>query len=206
MHTVFACISATLLVFSPFPYICSICEGKTEARLSSWLLWTFIGLTLWLTYSGSAGLQSWVTFFAFTNPLCVTLVIWAKTRTRFSGFTYLEICCGVINCIAMLIYVALHVLYGQDPSYTQIALYICLLADACAAIPTVQHVWKHPEDERPLMWLIFGASFVCLMLSIEVHTFANYALPLYMISCAAIVATPLVRYRITSKAPFSEWY
>ena len=85
------------------------------------------------------------------------------------------------------------------------ALYLAIVADAFAAIPTIVSVWSHPDSDRPFAWLCFSVGYGLAILAITEQTIANYALPLYMSLGSLCIAFPLARYRQRKKAALAEW-
>lgn len=87
----------------------------------------------------------------------------------------------------------------------QFALYLALVADVFAAIPTIVSSWKEPEKDRPVAWLLFAIGYVIAMFAITEDTVANYILPIYMICGSLNVTLPLALYRWKQKDHLSEW-
>ena len=100
----------------------------------------------------------------------------------------------------------LWVLVLDNEKLAQYALYIALIADATAAIPTIRFLNKNPEHDRPLMWVVYALGYGVSIFAIQNHTFSNYALPVYMTVGAVFIAYPLIRYRIRKGIEFKEWY
>ncbi|MEK7209134.1 MAG: hypothetical protein AAB677_02655, partial [Patescibacteria group bacterium] len=68
--------SGLLVVASVIPYSIRTYQGKVQPNLTSWSLWTLIGLALLLTYKSSgAEANVWPAVFGFTNPLLITIIV-----------------------------------------------------------------------------------------------------------------------------------
>ena len=194
-------ISGLLVILSVIPYAIRTYEGKVHPNLTSWSLWSLIGLALLLTYK-SSGAESnvWPAVFGFTNPALITLMV-LKKQGRWKKMNRLEVVCLVLGLISLGMWVAVH--NRQD--LAQYALCLAIAADVCAAIPTFHFVWTQPEGDRPLAWCFFAVGYGLAIFAITEHTFANYVLPLYMFFGALSVALPLILYRLRKKIPLSEW-
>jgi uncharacterized membrane protein (UPF0136 family) len=93
----------------------------------------------------------------------------------------------------------------QNPNRAQYALYVALVADICAAIPTIVFVWREPDRDRPLAWVIFAVGYFLAVFAIQQNTLANWIVPLYMTSVALVVAFPLALYRLRRRMPMKQW-
>lgn len=195
-------ISGLLTVVSVIPYSIRTYQRKIHPNLTSWSLWTIIGLALLLTYKSSgAKANIWPAIFGFTNPLLVLIIMVRQKNGQWERVSKTEIACIVLCFLSLGIYLVVH----ESRELVQYALYIAIIADACAAIPTIVYVWKTPEGERPFAWSLFAVAYGMAIFAITEHTFANYALPVYMFAGGMFITIPLVLHRWRRKAPLSEW-
>jgi hypothetical protein len=93
----------------------------------------------------------------------------------------------------------------QRQELVQYALYLAIVADLCAAIPTIIFFKKEPEGDRPFAWFIFGTGWFVAIFAITEQTIANYALPLYMMAASFIATYLLSAPRIKRGIPIKEW-
>ena len=93
----------------------------------------------------------------------------------------------------------------QNPNLAQYALYVAIAADICAAIPTIVFVWKEPDRDRPLAWVLFAIGYLLAVFAIPQNTLANWIVPLYMSFVALVVAFPLALYRLRQGVPMKHW-
>ena len=194
-------ISGILVVISVVPYSIRTYQQKVHPNPTTWFLWTIIGLTLLLTYNSSgAGANVWPAIFGFTNPLLIFLLL-LHNREKWEKMNGVEKICLVFGIAALLVW-----LFVKDSkNLSQYALYIAIIADGCAAIPTISFVWNHPDKDRPFAWILFGIGYGLVIFAISDYTFANYILPLYMFVGALFIALPLIMYRIKKSIPLKEW-
>ncbi len=194
-------ISGVLVVISVIPYSIRTFQGKIHPNLTSWSLWTLLGFVLLLTYKSSgAEANVWPAVFGFTNPFLITiLVVWR--RGNWGKLNRIEIVCLVFGLLSLVLWCIVH----EHKELAQYALYLAIVADACAAIPTIVFVWTQPNGDRPFAWAFFAVGYGLVIFAITEQTFANYVLPLYMFLGSLSITFPLARYRWRQKAPLSEW-
>jgi uncharacterized membrane protein (UPF0136 family) len=193
--------SGGLVFFSIVPYAIRTYQGKIEPVPTSWSLWSLIGLAVLLTYrSSGAEANVWPAFFGFINPtLIVILSVWKRRRWR--RLTISERFCFFVGVGSL----AMWAFMRQNPNRAQYALYVALVADICAAIPTIVFVWREPDRDRPLAWVIFAVGYFLAVFAIQQNTLANWIVPLYMTSVALVVAFPLALYRLRRRMPMKQW-
>lgn len=195
-------VSGILVIVSIIPYALRTYQGKIHPNLTSFALWSLIGLAILLTYKSSgAKANVWPAVFSFTNPILITFLV-IRQRGRLTRFGTLEIICLVIGLISL----GLWVIARGNVELSRYALYFAISADACAGIPTAAFVWKHPDRDRPFAWVLFAIGYALAFFSIAERTFANYILPAYMCSGSLCIAAPLILYRWKKKIPLSEWF
>jgi len=195
-------LSGIIVSLSVVPYSIRTWQGKAQPNPTSWSLWTLIGLSLLVTYEGAgANHNVWPAVFGFTNPLIITFLL-LKNRERWKKFEAYEVLCLIFGILSLAMWWYLR---GNE-SLVQYALYVAILADACAAIPTIAFVWRSPQEERPFAWGLFGVGYGLAIFAISKHTVANYVLPLYMFFGSWTITLPLILYRAKVRAPLAEWY
>lgn len=194
-------VSGLLVMASVIPYSIRTRQGKVQPNLTSWSLWTLIGLVLLLTYKSSgAEANVWPAVFGFTNPLLITiLVLWR--RGQWTKPNRVEVICLMFGLVSLGLWLGVR----ENNGMSQYALYLAIVADLFAAIPTIAFVWTQPNDDRPFAWAFFAVGYGLTIFAITEHTFANYVLPLYMFFTALSITFPLALYRWRRKVPLSEW-
>lgn len=194
-------VSGLLVVASVIPYSIRTYQGKVQPNLTSWSLWSLIGLALLLTYKSSgAEANVWPAVFGFTNPLFITIIV----LRRHGGWTKpnrVEVACLVFCLLSLGLWLGVR----GNKEMSQYALYIALVADLFATIPTIVFVWTQPNGDRPFAWAFFAVGYGLAIFAITEHTFANYVLPLNMFFGSLSVTFPLALYRWRHKVPPSEW-
>lgn len=198
----FGFLSGGLVAVSIIPYSIRVYQRKILPRLTSWILWWLIGLAILATYKSSGAQENaWPVIFGFFNPGIVAMLIVFRQRGRIEKPDKVEISCLIIGLVSLGMWL---VVYGNR-ELSQYALYLAMVADLCAAVPTIKFVWKYPDSDRPFAWILFAIAYGLAIFSITEPTFANYVLPIYMVVGASSVALPLVLYRVKIRATLNEW-
>lgn len=194
-------ISGMLAMVAIIPYGIRTHQGKIQPNLTSWSLWTLIGLALLLTYrSSGAEANVWPAVSGFTQPLLITVLV-LRRHGEWTKPNRVEVACLVFALLSLGLWIGVR----QKKDLAQYALYLTIVADLCAAIPTIVFVWTQPNGDRPFAWCFFAIAYGLAIFAITEHTFANYVLPLYMLFGGLSVALPLALWRWQQKALLSEW-
>lgn len=190
-----------MVFLSIIPYAIRTYEGKIQPVPTTWLLWSFIGLAVLLTYrSSGAEANVWPAVFGFVNPVVITILsIWKgspwKKPSRAERF------CLLVGMVSLLMWIFMR----RNPHLAQYALDVAIAADICAAIPTIIFVWREPDRDRPFAWVLFAVGYFLAVFAIPENTFANWILPLYMTLVALVVAFPLALHRLRRHIPLRDW-
>jgi hypothetical protein len=194
-------LSGALVFLSVIPYAIRTYQGKIEPVPTTWVLWSLIGLAVLLTYrSSGAEANAWPALFGFVNPVLIMILsVWKGGRWRNPSIAVRF--CFFIGVASLGMWGFMH----RDPNLAQYALYVALAADICAAIPTILFVWKEPDRDRPLAWVMFALGYFVAFFAIPENTFANWIVPSYMTSVSLVVAAPLALYRLRRRIPLRQW-
>ncbi len=194
-------ISGGLVFINVIPYAIRVYQHKIHPIITSWALWSLIGLALMLTYKSSgAGANLWPALFGFSNPTIVVILA-IRQREQWEKLDRWQWAClafGIVSLIAWWF-------VRQRQELSQYALYLAIVADLCAAIPTLVFFKRSPMEDRPFAWFCYGIGYFLAIFAITDRTFANYILPLYMAVGAIIAALLLAIPRIKQKVPLKEW-
>ena len=193
-------ISGLIVTLSVIPYGVRVYQRKVKPNLISWGVWAILGLAILLTFRSSGATSNvWPALFGFTNPLVIFILAYKRGERKMPDT--LEIICAVIGILAIILWCFVR----GSVEFSQYALYVAIVADGFAAIPTIIFIWGNPDGDRPLMWLLFSIGYGISIFAIENHNFANYVLPVYMSGASALITLPMIVYRIRKKIPLSEW-
>jgi len=200
MKETFALLSALVVLLSYPVYGWRIYRREIETNIASWSMFVLISVTFLLTYSASGAEENLiVTYGPVLGTTCILLV--SLFRTKNLSLTKTDwVCVGITISSLVAWYFT-----KESKELAQYALYLALLADGVAIIPTIVFLRKNPKKDRPLMWMIFSFGYFLAIFSIKDHTFANYSLPVFMVVLPAFVWWPLLKYRIANKIPLKRW-
>ena len=198
----FGLVSGILVFCSAIPYCIGIWQDRNTPQLISWGLWSFIGLVLLLTYKSSGAEDNiWPAVFGFTNPLIITMIALFRRNSEKGHMSIADWFCLGFGILAICIWAIIR----DIKELAQIALYVAILADLFAAIPTARFVWKNPGEERPFAWGIYALAYGLALFAVPEVNFSNLALPIYMTTGSSFVALPLVIHRLRNKTPWRGW-
>ncbi len=200
MKEVIGLISGLIVIVSVIPYAIRTYQCKIRPNLVSWSIWTILGLAILLTYKSSGATTNvWPAVFGFSNPCLITiLAFWRGERNKPNK---LEITCAAFGVISIILWWFVR----DTKELAQYALYIAIVADSFAAIPTILFVWKTPDGDRPFAWALFAVGYGLVLFAIEERSFANYILPIYMTVGSTSITLPLILYRLRNKVPITQW-
>ena len=194
-------LSAGLVLVNIVPYAIRVYQKKIHPLLTSWSLWSLIGLALLLTYKSSgAKANLFPAIFGFTNPTLIAILA-IRQRERWKKLEPWEWGCLVFGIISLVAWWFIR----QRHELSQYALYIAIIADLFAAVPTLIFFKNNPMEDRPFAWFVYGIGYFLAIFAITDLTFANFVLPLYMSAGSITAAFLLAIPRIKQGVPLKEW-
>lgn len=177
-------ISLTLTFF----YIRTIIYGKTRPSLISWSIWALAPLiAVFLQIKAGAGLSFMSSFMSGFGPLLIVIVALVYKK-GFWKITKLDIICGVLALLALVIYVITNKL--------GISILFAILSDGLAAIPTIRKSWKFPESESAISYTAGIISNTLALLVIDKWIFSIYSFSVYLIIINIIIIFSIYRKKI----------
>lgn len=195
-------VSGILVFLSIFPYAYRVWKKDIIPNPITWFIWSVGGVALLLTYKGvGADKNVWPAIAGAFNPVLVFFI--AMFHGKRAKITLADTFCLVLGITAIGLWFWIEI--SKNKVYAPYALYIGIVGDACAAVPTFRYIRKEPQDDRPLMWILFAIGYCLAIFAVDKQGFSNYVLPIYMFIMATIISMPLVAYRIQNKIPIGEW-
>jgi hypothetical protein len=175
-------ILAALLPLAGFAsYIRDTLKGKTQPNRTSWSLWAVAPLIAFgAELAQHASLD--VALLGFTLGFGPLLVVAASLTDRKSYWqlTRLDLLCGSISIIALTLWA----ITGQG----NLAIFLSIVADLFAAVPTIAKSYRHPRSESTGTYLATAAGAGITLLAIPHWTFTMFGFPLYvMVVCSVII-------------------
>ncbi|MFA6353873.1 MAG: hypothetical protein WCW93_02990 [Candidatus Paceibacterota bacterium] len=184
-------ITVLLSLTGSFFYIKDIFYGQTKPNLVSWVLWMlapFIGV--FFQIKAGAGLSIIPVFMAGFIPLVVIIVsLWHKNA--YWKITRLDIICGLLALMALIIYVFTHNL--------GISIIFAILSDGLAGIPTIIKSWKFPETETAAVYAVSIFNNILALFIIKSWVFSIYSFNIYLILLNIVIVFCIYRKKIFNK-------
>jgi hypothetical protein len=160
-----------------------------------------IGLALLLTYRGSGATWNAIpTILGVTNPCILVGVILLRGGQK-APLKLREYVCAALSLSSLVVWC----LFRGNEKLSTYALCLAIVADVCAAVPSIVDGWTNPHDDRPGAWAIFSFGYLFALPAITEWKFSNIILPVYMSLLSVAIVIPLVRYRIKHNIPLKEW-
>jgi hypothetical protein len=176
----FAIIGAVIASLGGIYYLYETILGKSKPNRITWFLWGLFPMIVFVAQraQGVDGL-SWASFVAgFTPFLVVTASFFSKKAYwKTQPVDYILMFAGILGIILWAI-----------TSKADIAILFALIADLCAAIPTIIKCYTHPDTET---WIAYGIStlgFGVGVLAIPDFSFKNTAFISYLFLVNGLMA------------------
>ncbi len=170
MHTIFLVLSIVLVLAAMPPYIIDILKGKTKPERMTWLIWSGLGITAFVSQAALGA--TWSLFFSGLDLLGSVIILGLSIKYGVGGLSFndkLAFVLAVIGILASLI--------AKQPV---IAILGVVLADVSAAVLTWIKVWRDPGSETTISWLLFATGGVCSLFLIRPWSWALAVYPLYL--------------------------
>ena len=163
-------------------------RGSVRPNPVTWLLWTLApGVAFAAQVARHVGLPALTTLSVGLGPLLVLLC--ALTRPGFRGTrpTCAELCCAALSLAAL----AGWWITAQPDA----ALALSILADGCAALPTVVKCYGSPETEDRTVYALMALSAVLTLVTLPVWTFSAAGFSVYLLTLCGTLLVLLGRRR-----------
>ncbi len=188
-NIIFITILSSIIGYSL--YFRGIISGETKPNLISWFLWMlppFLGVFFQL--KAGAGLSVLPVFIAGFGPLLVVIIsLWNKNR--YWKITKLDIICGILSLIALILYLIAHNLV--------LSITLAILSDALATIPTIVKGWQFPETEKTGVYWSGVFNNIVGVLIIKNWTFPIYSFGIYLVFINLAIVFSIRKKRLFQK-------
>jgi hypothetical protein len=152
------------------------------------MLAPFIGVFFQL--KAGAGLSVIPVFMAGFGPLII-IVVSLFRRNSVWKITGLDIICGILALMALILYIFAHNL--------GISIIFAILSDALGGIPTVVKSWKFPNTETGAMYLIGILNNTIGLLIIKNWIFSIYSFNAYLIIMNLVIVFAIYHKKLAIK-------
>lgn len=158
------------------PYVRAILAGRTRPNRASWFIWSITCIGTALTYRASGAVSTiWVAY----GYVAMTLLIAAlSSRYGSPGTSALDWVCLSAAILSLIPWVV----FRNAPA----SLYLGIVVDCFAALPTLKKAFFEPQTEDRLAWTISTAAMVLNVFAVddwrpEISVYPAYCLA--MVGC-----------------------
>lgn len=176
MKEIFAVASLVFSIAANIPYIIETIQGKVKPERISWLLWTLLGGTYYISAVFSKG-AVWFTFGELIGPVIILLL---SIKYGVGGKSKLD---KYSLAVAIAAFGLLFVLDG-----VLISLILALIIDGIGATLTIRKLLLDPSSESRNFWILAAfASFLAIM-SLNTYNIETLVFPVYVILLSIFIA------------------
>jgi len=168
--------SLLLSLAANIPYIYQTIKGKVKPERISWLIWTVLGATYYL----SALFEGGATFFTFGELIGPGLILLVSIKFGVGGKSKFD------KLSLLVASIALGLLFALDGVI--VSLLLALLIDAIAGILTLRKLLVDPASEPRLAWFIGGVAASTLALfSLQNYSPETVLFPAYVLVFSTLI-------------------
>lgn len=151
MRTSFAYAGMIVIMLAYIPLIQGIWNGRIRQSTASWGLWTTLDSIALGTTLGAEGSPYLTLVFTVGSGIVTLLLLFRGQRTwgALESWTLL----GVVASVAIWL--------SLGPKSGLVASIIAIM---CAGVPALAKAFHAPEEECPMVWILFGlGALLCLL-------------------------------------------
>ena len=160
-------------------YLIDTLQGKIKPNKVSFAIWSLAPLVAFFAqFKQGVGIQSLMTLSVGIFPIVILLGSFVNKKAYWK-ITRFDLSIGALSLIGLVLW--------QITKVGNIAIFLGILADGLAYVPTILKAYKFPETESALPWLAVSVNGLFTLLTITTWNFANSAFPLYFLIINLIV-------------------
>jgi len=183
--------SAACVILSAVLYVFSMLAGRTKPSRVSYWIWFSMSSLIFFSFLKSGGTTVWLQAAYVVNPLVIAVL--SLRYGEGTGLTRLEKSVFAVAACSLPLWGWLRFVWGDTP---QVALFIFLLnlfADALGGLPTYVKVWKRPETEDRMAWIVCAFGCVLNLFAVREWNVPDIIWNGFMTSAAIYVALACFR-------------
>jgi len=183
----FIIVGAFLSFLGGLSYLIDTVKGKAKPNRVTWFIWALAPLiAFFAALDQGVGLYALITFMAGFNP---TLIFIASFFSKGAAWKLkrLDLTCGAIAIAGLILW--------QLTGDGNLAIFLSIVADSVAAIPTIIKSYRFPETENYKGFLMGGIAALLTLLAINTWTFEYFAFPVYVFSVCSLLFV-LIYFRV----------
>ncbi|MEY9967855.1 hypothetical protein ABIA33_005935 [Streptacidiphilus sp. MAP12-16] len=161
-------------------------RGSVRPNPVTWLLWALApGVAFVAQAARHVGLPALTTLSVGLGPLLVFLCALSRPGFRSTRPTCAELCCGAMALAALIGW-----WITADPNT---ALALSILADGCAALPTIVKSYRRPETEDRTVYALMAFSAALTLITLPAWTFTAAGFSCYLLTLCGTLLVLLSR-------------
>ena len=194
-HIILAVLSGILCFASVVPYVRDIVYGTTRPNITTWFLWLFIQvIAIAVQFHEGA---SWSIVMVIADAITIALVFFLSVvGYGYRLYTTFDMWCGILGVIAILSW--------QMTGNALYALAFAIIADICAALPTIKKAYLDPWSENPTGWASTMVAAILAIASTTRFDLANVLFPAYLVIINALTFTLAFSGRRSQNKPIKD--
>jgi hypothetical protein len=187
-RTVLGLLAGLINIASIIPYVRDVLAGSTRPNIVTWFLWTLIGAILsYAQYTAGASWTLALLVGATLSDLVVTILSIRHGQRRYGWID------GGCFAVAMLAIIAWW--WTSNPVA---AIIVGVMAEICAASPTIRKAYHKPESETPIAYAMSTCAGVLSLVASTRYDLANVLYPAYAIVSSGLIAALSARQYLTN--------
>lgn len=177
-------LSGALIPLASLVYAWGVIRKEISPTKATWVVWTALsGLTaLSMFFEGALNYQ--IAIVAFADVIVLGLALWYGDAW---SWTKVDVTCLVGAAVSLLLW------WVTDSALW--AIILLLGATVIGFVPMATNLWKRPEAEKPLAWIVMCVSSMLLLFSLETWTIASAAQPVVYLAVPVIILVLITRRR-----------
>jgi hypothetical protein len=132
------------------------------------------------------GIQALATFIVGFVPLIIFIASFLNKKAAWK-ISKLDIICGVLSVSGIILWLITRI--------GNIAIFLSIMADALASIPTIIKSYHEPESENDLVYLFGVVNAAIALFVIKDWNFQHYGFPAYLLILCTILVL-LIRFKL----------
>jgi hypothetical protein len=183
LNSNFTFLGIVIATVGAIDYLVETMQGKIKPNRVSFLMWSIAPLVVFAAQIGQdVGIQALFTLGVGTIPLMTLFASFVNKKAEWK-LTRFDLVCGALSAIGLILWLLTKV--------GNIAIFLSILADGLASVPTVIKSFKYPETERAWPWLAAALGGFITVLTIKTWNFETAGFPIYYVISCLIIYIPI---------------
>jgi hypothetical protein len=192
MKEVFGAAALVVSLAASVPYIADTIRGKIQPERISWLLWTMLGATYFMSAVQGDGAVLY-TLGELVGPgatFLLTLKYGVGGRSRF------DVVSLAIALVAFLLIFATHDVVA--------GLVLAVIVDAIGALLTIRKLKIDPSSESLAFWVMAGVASLLALASLDVYNLVSVLFPAYVMILSIYISLNIRKTAVSTRDKISQ--